>query len=41
MYDITETDPEAAKTKLNEALAAIAKDIKTWAEYAEAKNVMN
>ena len=39
MYDITETDPTAAKTKLNEALAAIAADIKKWAKYKEAENV--
>ena len=39
IYDITETRPEAAKTKLDEALAAIAADIKKWAGYEEAKNV--
>ena len=34
MYDITETDPAAAKVKLNEALSAIAIDIKKWAKDA-------
>ena len=41
IYDITADDPSEAKENLDKALAAIAADIKEWAGYEKAKNVVN